>query len=67
MEFDWVSVPEVTELRVYLRGGALILSDFMPILENAGLRVIAVNPFEVRGEDVAPAIIYSFAVQDQHG
>ena len=35
----------VTELKVYVRGERLILSDFMPILENSGLRVIAVSPF----------------------
>ncbi len=56
-----------TELKVYLRDGRLILSDFMPILENAGLRVIAVNPFDVRGEGVGDAMIYTFAVQDADG
>jgi glutamate dehydrogenase len=53
----------VTEMKLYLRGEQLVLSDFMPILENAGLRVIAVTPFEVTGEEVAEAIIYSFVVQ----
>ena len=37
----------------------------MPILENVGLRVIAVNPFEVEGGGVEPAIVYLFAVQDK--
>ncbi len=57
----------VTELKLYLRGERLVLSDFMPILENCGLRVIAVNPFEVQGGGVPRAIIYTFAVQDSHG
>jgi glutamate dehydrogenase len=55
----------VTRLRVYLRGERLVLSDFMPILENAGLRVISMSPFEARGVGEGPAVmIYVFAVQD---
>ena len=57
----------VTELKVYLRGERLILSDFMPILENAGLRVIAVNPFELRDAGALKGIVYSFMVQDAAG
>ncbi len=56
-----------TELKLYLRGGRLILSDFMPILENAGLRVIAVVPYEIKGQDAPDSIIYSFSVQDSAG
>ncbi|RMH23200.1 MAG: NAD-glutamate dehydrogenase [Gemmatimonadetes bacterium] len=57
-----------TVLKLYLRGERLILSDFMPILENAGLRVIAVSPFEIGARDGSPdAVIYSFLVQDSHG
>ncbi len=54
---------QVTELKLYLRETRLILSDFMPILENCGLRVVAVTPFEIRGAHVTEAIIYSFVVQ----
>lgn len=57
----------VTELMLYLRGERLILSDFMPILENCGLRVIAVSPFEVSGPEVERAVLYSFALQDADG
>ena len=65
---SWVPGEEkVTELRLYQMGGRLILSEFMPILENAGLRVIAVDPFEVRGAGVPKAIVYTFAVQDKTG
>jgi glutamate dehydrogenase len=56
-----------TELKVYLRGVRLVLSDFMPILENAGLRVIAVNPFDVKGEGAPDATVYSFSVQSSQG
>ena len=52
-----------TELKVYLREERLILSDFMPILEDAGLRVLAVTPFDANG-DVGRATLYAFAVQD---
>jgi len=58
---------DVTELKLYLRGERLILSEFMPILENAGLRVIAVAPFELRGDEAGSATIYAFAVQDREG
>ncbi len=57
----------ITELKFYVRDQRLVLSDFMPILENAGLRVIAVNPFEVGDQGAAAAIIYAFAVQDDRG
>jgi glutamate dehydrogenase len=56
----------VTRLKVYLRGGRLVLSDFMPILENAGLRVISMSPFEA-GPDGAGAKIYLFNVQGPDG
>ncbi len=56
-----------TELKLYLLGERLILSDFMPILENSGLRVIAVVPYEIKGQGVPDAIIYSFSVQDSVG
>jgi glutamate dehydrogenase len=57
----------VTRLRIYLRGGRLVLSDFMPILEDAGLRVISMSPFEAWDADNAGAMIYVFAVQDADG
>jgi glutamate dehydrogenase len=53
----------VTELKLYLREARLILSDFMPILEDCGLRVVAVTPFDVKGPEMAGALIYSFVVQ----
>ncbi len=56
-----------TSLKLYLRGERLILSDFMPILDNLGLRVIAVSPFEIGGVDENDAVIYSFIVQDAQG
>jgi glutamate dehydrogenase len=56
-----------TELTVFLRGERLILSDFMPILEAAGLRVLAMKPYEVGANGSPEATIYVFAVQDAEG
>jgi len=57
-------VTGATELKVTLRGERLVLSEFMPILEDLGLTVIAMNPFELRSGQDAVAMIYVFAVQD---
>ncbi|MDT8340014.1 MAG: NAD-glutamate dehydrogenase [Longimicrobiales bacterium] len=56
-----------TSLNLYLRDAGLVLSDFMPILEAAGLRVLAVSPFRVREDDLGEAEIYDFDVQDEDG
>ena len=40
-----------TELKLMLRNERLILSDFLPILEDAGLRVLAMKPYEVGPTD----------------
>ena len=65
---DVLAGEDATSLKLYIRGERLILSDFMPILEDCGLRVLAVSPFEVAATRVAswPSSICS-AVQDQKG
>src|SRR5690606_18421359 len=40
-----------------------VLSDVMPGLENAGLRVLSMSAFDAR-EDAGTTFIYVFAVQD---
>ena len=55
------------ELKVYIKHHQIILSDFMPVLENCGLRVIAVSPFELREEGQEDSAIYSFDVQTADG
>ena len=60
-------VSGATELKLFLRGEMLVLSDFMPILEDAGLRVVAMKPYEVGGNGFPEATIYVFAVQSQDG
>ena len=59
-------VSDATELKVLLRGGGLVLSEFVPILEYIGLRVLAVKPFELSGDD-GRVTINVFAVQDYEG
>ena len=61
------AVGPTTQLKLYLREEWLILSDFMPILENVGLRVIAVTPYQISGAQAPAAVIYSFSVQDSTG
>ncbi|MDX1647122.1 MAG: NAD-glutamate dehydrogenase [Longimicrobiales bacterium] len=56
-------IAEVTELKLFLRGERLVLSTFMPILEDAGLRVLAMRPYDVTGDGAPDASIYVFAVQ----
>ena len=60
-------VEDATELKLFLRGARLVLSDFMPILDNLGLRVLAMKPYEVTEEGSVRATIYVFAVQDRSG
>lgn len=56
------------DLKVYIREHHIILSDFMPVLENCGLQVIAVSLFELReGSGEADSSIYSFDVQTSAG
>jgi glutamate dehydrogenase len=54
-------------LKLYLRGERLVLSDFMPILEDARMRVVEVDTFTLRGAGERGFIIYSFAVQTREG
>ncbi|MDH3272753.1 MAG: NAD-glutamate dehydrogenase, partial [Gemmatimonadota bacterium] len=60
-----VGVSGATELKLFLRGEGLVLSHFMPILEAAGLRVMAMKPYEIRTNGASEASIYVFAVQTE--
>jgi glutamate dehydrogenase len=53
-------------LRLYLRGAGIVLSDFLPLLENLGLRVFAEDSVGLgRGEEAI--VLCRFLVQDRHG
>ena len=60
-------VEGATQLKLFLRGERLVLSDFMPILDHLGLRVIAMQPYDVRRNGEPEATIYVFAVFDGEG
>ena len=52
-----------TVLRLYLAGERLVLSEFMPILEDHGVRVLEVDTFELGAVDDLPQLmVYSFHV-----
>ncbi len=59
--------PATTEMKLYLIGEKLVLSDFMPIIDNMALRVIEVVPYEIEGEETPDAAVYSFSVQRSSG
>ncbi|HEX8830657.1 MAG TPA: NAD-glutamate dehydrogenase domain-containing protein, partial [Longimicrobium sp.] len=57
-----------TVLRLYLAGERLVLSDFMPILEDHGVRVLEVDTFEFQAGDTLPQLmVYAFHVQTRDG
>jgi len=57
-----------TVLRLYLAGERLVLSDFMPILEDHGMRVLEVDTFEFDAVEPLPHLmVYSFHVQGRGG
>lgn len=57
-----------TMLRLYLAGERLVLSDFMPILEDHGVRVLEVDTFELDAVDSLPHLmVYSFHIQARGG
>ena len=67
-EADTVAgVSGATELKVYRRHAGIVLSEFVPILEGVGLRVLAVKPFEIAEDDGRATTINVFAVQDRDG
>src|SRR5262249_36034504 len=60
-------VPGTTELRAYVAGEPLVLSEFMPVLENLGLRALAEDQVIVSARDGRRFALQSFFVQDRGG
>ncbi|MBV9108371.1 MAG: NAD-glutamate dehydrogenase, partial [Gemmatimonadetes bacterium] len=57
-----------TVLRLYLAGERLVISDFLPILEDHGVKVLEVDTFEFQPSDSLPHLMaYSFHVQTRAG
>ncbi len=56
-----------TTLRLHLAGEPLVLSEFMPVLENLGLRVLGEDQEEVRPAGGPRQSVQTFFVQDRAG
>jgi glutamate dehydrogenase len=56
----------LTMLKLYLRGEGIVLSDFLPLLENLGLRVFAEDS-DTLGEGESRVVLIRFLVQDRSG
>jgi glutamate dehydrogenase len=57
----------VTVLKLYLKDERLVLSDFMPILEDTGVRVLEVDTFELLRPGEPELRVYAFNVQTREG
>lgn len=56
-----------TAVTLYIPGPELILSEFLPVLENLGLRVRTQDALEVTVPDLGPVRIHTFLTQDARG
>jgi glutamate dehydrogenase len=54
-------------LKVYHRGGAIALSDILPVLEGHGLRVLEERPYAVQADGDVRAHIQDFALEGRNG
>jgi glutamate dehydrogenase len=52
----------VAHVKLFRAGGALVLSDVMPLLEQLGVTVIDEHPYEITAPDGTLRWIYSFGV-----
>lgn len=58
---------DATVLQMAVRGRRVALADVVPVLENAGLRIVEVNPSPVAGGEIPPIHLLTFFVQDAVG
>lgn len=61
------SYPDEAVLKLYLPGPPLILSAFLPLLENLGFQVLAQDASVVEVEGIGAVQIHSFPVRDVRG
>ncbi len=57
----------VMRAKLYRSGGALVLSDVMPLLEHLGVTVVDERPYEIRPAGEPERWIYSFGVHLAEG
>ena len=60
-------VGDVARIKLYRTGGALVLSDVMPLLEHLGVTVVDERPYEIDAPDGVDRWIYSFGVRARRG
>ncbi len=56
--------PDRLGFKLYRRGGAIVLSDSLPMLEHMGVRVLAEQNHQLAGTD-APVSLHDFSLQAQ--
>ncbi len=54
-------------LKLYHRGGPVVLSDVLPVLERLGLRVIKEATFPLEDAQAGPLVIHDFAMLEPMG
>jgi glutamate dehydrogenase len=59
--------PATSALHLYVAGEPLVLSEFMPVLENLGLRALAENQVVVTPAERPRLFVQTFLVQDARG
>ncbi len=64
---DPAPVDGATALRVYLAREPLVLADFLPLLDDAGLRTLVEDRVRVDPAGSAPVFVHRFLVQDRAG
>ena len=57
----------VAHVKLYRAGGALVLSDVMPLLEHLGVTVVDEHPYEITAPGGSLRWIYSFGVRGGRG
>jgi glutamate dehydrogenase len=62
---DAEPVDGATVLRVYLAGEPLVLADFLPLLDDAGLRALAEDRVRLDPAGGTPVFVQRFLVQDR--
>ncbi len=53
----------LARIKLYRTGGALVLSDVMPLLEHLGVTVVEERPYEIAAPDGHPRWVSSFSVR----
>lgn len=59
--------PRFTALKLYLAEEELVLGDFLPVLEDLGLKVFSEFPLDVSLPEIGHVRIHTFFVQDSTG